>query len=150
MRVLVLLFAIVFSAGSLFNGASMQTAQGRMAVRSVGCGAVRDPLEKQNCMNSANVRYAVESQGELVEQQNAQQAEAYAQAQQQASTERDRARCDALARSMLRCQILTPDDVPRALGACHQMIASGGHAYGRILCYEAAVDCEGLRWCRVN
>lgn len=151
MRVLVLMVAVLLSSGSAKN------AQQRHAVRTWSCSsATMTPMQQQNCVNTANVQYAVETQRELVDEQNAGVAQAQAAQQQQAASDQQRAlyeatvrRCDAVTRGLMACQMVTPTD---ALASRDYCIYSCGmsappRAYGVILCYEQAADCDGLKWC---
>jgi hypothetical protein len=147
MRLLVLIAALLISAGSF------QTANQRYAVRSYACSSstTMTPAQRQNCTSSANVQYAVESQRELVAEQNARQDQMVAQANQEATARENGRRCEAVARAMLLCQLITPSQAENAIDNCRFILAQPtGHPYGQFLCYEAAADCDGMRWCQTH
>jgi hypothetical protein len=139
MRVLVLVVAVVCSAGSA------QNAQGRHAIRSGSCGMIIDPIQKQTCFNNANVSYAVESQREMVDEQN-----------QQAAAEQERAaydskvrRCESVVRAMMSCEMVLPMDAASSRDYCVSTLGPAGtaHGYGQTLCYEQATTCDQMKWC---
>lgn len=141
MRVLVLVVGVLLSTGSAKN------AQQRHAVRSMACNSnsTMSPMARQNCVNTANVQYGVETQRELADEQNAradqQQQAAYYNAAVQ--------RCEAVARNLLTCQLIRPADARQARDYCIWAVGPTADAkgYGLILCHEQARDCAGMTWC---
>jgi len=153
MRLLVLVVAVVFSAGSLHSGASGGggAASRSYAIRNVSCNYARDAAAKQACLSEAGTRYAVDSQRELVDEQNARQDQMIAQANQEAAAQQNGRRCESIARTLLTCQLITPSFTPQAVANCRWILnAPTGHSYGQVLCYEAAADCDGMRWCQTH
>jgi len=143
MRALVLVVAMLLSAGSAKN------AQQRHAVRSWACNSstTMSAMQKQNCMSTANTQYAVESQRELVDEQNARAD------QQQAAwaNQQNVARCDRVAGIFMRCQMVTPAQFNQARDYCVVTLSGGAPAdYGKTICIEQSADCAGVDWCRTH
>lgn len=143
MRVLVLVVAVICCAGSAHN------ARGRHALRSGSCGMIIDPVQKQTCFNNANVEYAVESQQEMVDEQNARADQQAAAQQQQAAYDSSLRRCEAIVRAMMTCQMLLPTDAVASRNYCLSTLAptASAHGYGQTLCYEQATTCDQMKWC---
>lgn len=144
LRLVVLVVAMLLSAGSAKN------AKQRYAVRNFSCGSsTMSPAQQQACYNRANTQYAVESQGELVAQQNAIEDQRAAQQQALANNAAMGQRCDAVTRNLMSCQMVTPTDAVASRDYCMYSLGPTAppRAYGLILCYEQARDCDGLKWC---
>jgi hypothetical protein len=136
MRALVLLVAVMLSAGSAKN------ASGRYSQRSALCG------NDSACQHQATARYAVESQQQMLDQQRTLDA----QQRQEEGLAQLTGRCERIAQRLLICQVIAPADTVTTRDYC--VFALGGSApaetYGMALCYEAAADCDGVRWCQAH
>lgn len=138
MRVLLLLAALLLSAGSGHD------AKTRYAGSSAACGMVRDPVQQQACYQRAGVSYAVESQQEMVAQQNAREDFQRAEA----TNRQIAARCDRVAGALMRCQFITPAGFVQNRDSC--ALALGGRwqaGYPVTICVEQAGDCAQVDWC---
>jgi len=137
MRALILVVAMVLSMGSAEN------AQQRHGLRSYACG------NNVACQSRANTQYAVESQREIVDQQNQVYAQRLSQQQQMAADARATRRCEGVTRILLTCQLIKPTDAIATRDYCIYSVGptATSRAYGMTLCYEQAVDCDGLKWC---
>lgn len=151
MRVLVLVVAMVFSAGSIVGGIGGGRGSARQgyAVSTVSCNYVVDPVQKQACYNRANVQYAVASQQEMVEDQNARAEQQAAAQQQQAAYDSSVRRCESIVRAMMTCQMLLPADAVASRNYCLTTLVptATAHGYGQTLCYEQATTCDQMKWC---
>jgi len=142
MRVLVLVLAVVLCAGSA------NTARSRHELAKYSCSSQPAALQA-NCYANANTEYVVESQREMVDQQQQQQTFAAAHAQNQAAYDQSVRRCEVIAGAMLRCEMVTPSDAVAARNHCMWSLTpnASARAYGQVLCYEQADTCERMSWC---
>lgn len=137
MRALVLVVAVVLCAGSAKN------AQQRHALNTYSCGS-RPAAQQANCYATANTTYAVESQQEMVDQQNARDDAQRAAAANQVIGQR----CDRVAGIMMNCRIGTPADFDRSRTACTSALGGQWPAgYSTTVCVEQAGSCDQVTWC---
>jgi hypothetical protein len=134
MRALFLVVAVLLSAGSAHS------AKQRYAVRSYACNSstTMSPMQRQNCLNSANTEYAVESQQEMIEQQNA-----YVADQQLTG------RCERVAGIFIRCALVTPAEAATTRDSCVGALQGRTPPvnYGIVICAEQAATCDEVSAC---